>query len=62
LRSRRVSGVCPDCGQPSRRVQSRYVRRPSDLPLGGRRVVLTILARRFWCDAVVGTVRSHGSG
>jgi len=53
LRSRRGSGVCPDCGRRSRRVQSRYVRRPSDLPLAGRRVVLTILARRFWCDTVV---------
>ncbi|KAA9011220.1 MULTISPECIES: ISL3 family transposase [Sphingobium] len=53
LRSRCLSGVCPDCGRPSQRVQSRYVRRPSDLPLAGRRVVLTIQARRFWCDAVV---------
>lgn len=53
LRSRRPSGTCPDCGRPSRRVQSRYVRRPADLPLGGRRVELTIVARRFWCDAVL---------
>lgn len=53
LRSRCLSGVCPDCGRPSQRVQSRYVRRPSDLPLAGRRVILTIQARRFWCDAVV---------
>ncbi|WP_234781424.1 ISL3 family transposase [Sphingobium yanoikuyae] len=29
------------------------MRRPSDLPLGGRRVVLKILTRRFWCDTVV---------
>jgi len=29
------------------------MRRPSDLPLGGRQVVLMIEARRFWCDAVV---------
>ncbi|MTH62436.1 ISL3 family transposase [Paracoccus litorisediminis] len=50
LHSRCVTGCCPDCGQPSDRVQSRYHRRPSDLPLGGRRVRLMILARRFWCD------------
>lgn len=37
----------------SRRVQSRYVRRPADLPLSGRRVQLTIAARRFRCDAVL---------
>jgi hypothetical protein len=25
----------------------------ADMPIGGRRVELTILARRFWCDAVL---------
>lgn len=53
LRSRQPLGTCPDCGRQSRRVQSRYLRRPADLPLGGRRVELTIVARRFWCDAVL---------
>lgn len=53
LRSRYPTGRCPDCGRHSRRVQSRYLRRPADLPLGGRRVELTIVARRFWCDAVL---------
>ena len=53
LRSRCPAGTCPDCDRPSRRVQSRYLRRPSDLPVGGRRVVLMIEARRFWCDTVV---------
>lgn len=53
LRSRQLLGTCPDCGRQSRRVQSRYLRRPADLPLGGRRVELTIVARRFWCDAVL---------
>ncbi len=53
LRSGLPSGSCPVCGRPSRRVQSRYIRRPADLPLSGRRVELTIVARRFWCDAVL---------
>lgn len=53
LRSRQPLGRCPDCGRQSRRVQSRYVRRPADLPLGGRRVQLMIVARRFWCDAIL---------
>ncbi|MGZ9723462.1 transposase family protein, partial [Rhizobium miluonense] len=53
LRSRLRSGSCPDCGRQSQRVQSRNVRRPADLPLSGRRVELTIVARRFWCDAVL---------
>jgi transposase len=42
---------CPDCRVPSRRIQSRYQRRAADLPLGGRRVELQVLVRRFWCDA-----------
>lgn len=53
LRSLRPWGICPGCGGQSRRVQSRYTRRPADLPLGGRRVELVILTRRFWCDAVL---------
>lgn len=53
LRSRQPWGTCPSCGGRSRRVQSRYRRRPADLPLGGRRVELSILTRRFWCDGVL---------
>lgn len=53
LRPRSPSGRCPECGRQSQRVQSRYVRRPADLPLGGRPVKLAIVARRFWCDAVL---------
>jgi len=53
LRSRNPSAVCPACGRASRRIQSRYERRPADLPLSGRRVELTVVTRRFWCDAVL---------
>jgi transposase len=53
LRSRLPFGICPGCGRQSRRVQSRYLRRPADLPIGGRRVELTVVVRRFWCDAVL---------
>ncbi|MBB4351573.1 transposase [Rhizobium cellulosilyticum] len=53
LRSRALLGTCPACGRQSRRVQSRYLRRPADLPFGGRRVELAIVTRRFWCDAVL---------
>ena len=53
LRSCRPWVICPGCGSRSRRVQSPYRRRPADLPLGGRRVELSILTRRFWCDGVL---------
>ena len=48
-RSNAVTAACPLCGTASRRVQSRYVRQPSDLPCSGRRVCLRLLVRRFWC-------------
>ncbi|PZM14356.1 transposase family protein [Rhizobium tubonense] len=53
LRSGQPFGLCSDCGRQSRRVQSRYSRRPTDLPLAGRWVELNIFVRRFWCDAVL---------
>lgn len=53
LRSCRPWGICPGCGGRSQRVQSRYMRRPADLPLGGRLVELAILTRRFWFDGVL---------
>ena len=48
-RSRAVAAACPVCGVASRRVQSHYLRHPSDLPCAGRRVRLRRLVRRFRC-------------
>ena len=48
-RSSAIAASCPLCGELSRRVQSQYVRCPSDLPCVGRRVRLRLLVRRFWC-------------
>ncbi len=48
-RSNAVTAGCPLCGAASDRVQSHYVRRPSDLPCAGRRVRLRLLVRRFRC-------------
>jgi transposase len=52
-RAKADDGACPDCGRRSRRVRSRYWRRPTDLPLSGRRVELRVMVRRFQCDAVL---------
>jgi len=46
-RSNAAIASCPWCGVVSHRVQSHYVRQPSDLPCAGRRVRL--LVRRFRC-------------
>ena len=44
------SGRCPLCSQEAVRVHSRYRRTAADLPSGGRRVVLSLLMRKFFCD------------
>ena len=53
VRAASSSGICPRCGTVSRRMHSRYLRRPSDLPLSGRLVSLHLTVRRFRCDAVL---------
>jgi transposase len=44
------AGRCPLCLQEAVRVHSRYRRTVADLPSGGRRVVLALLMRKFFCD------------
>lgn len=48
-RSNALIALCPLCGVASDRVQSHYIRRPSDLLCAGRRVRLRLLVRRFRC-------------
>ncbi|MFE4023815.1 ISL3 family transposase [Streptomyces sp. NPDC059101] len=40
---------CPGCGRQSSRVHSSYLRFPADVPSAGRRVVLCLRVRRFFC-------------
>jgi transposase len=40
---------CPVCGAVSARVHSRYSRRLADAAIGGRRVVIRLTVRRFFC-------------
>ena len=53
VRSSTPTSLCPGCLAPSKRIHSRYRRRLSDLPWAGRSVQLVLLARRFYCDAVL---------
>ena len=48
-RSNALIALCPLYGAASDRVQSHYIRQPSDLPCAGRRVRLRLLVRRFRC-------------
>ncbi len=49
VRSAGLETRCPGCGEPTRRVHSRYLRTLLDLPMGGRAVRLRVAARRFRC-------------
>jgi transposase len=41
---------CPSCSFTAKRVHSRYKRQPTDLPLVGHQVCLSLRVRRFFCD------------
>ena len=44
-----ATAICPNCGQDSDRVHSRYTRRITDLPIQGKPFVIRLTARRFYC-------------
>jgi transposase len=50
-RARADAAVCRACGRSSGRVHSRYERRLADAAVGGRRVVIRLMVRRFFCGA-----------
>ncbi|MFJ6561975.1 ISL3 family transposase [Streptomyces sp. NPDC091412] len=54
-RSTAAEARCPSCGSHSSRIHSSYLRFPADVPSAGRRVVLCLWVRRFFCrDASCG--------
>jgi transposase len=48
--ARAGTATCPQCGRASTRVHSRYQRRLADAAVAGRRVVLRLGVRRFFCE------------
>jgi transposase len=51
-RARADVAACPKCGTASSRVHSRYGRRLADAAIGGRRVMIRLTVRRFFCEAL----------
>ncbi|MFD3612173.1 ISL3 family transposase [Streptomyces atroolivaceus] len=43
-------GVCPACQHPAARIHSRYSRQIAGLPVSGRRLIVRLRVRRFFCD------------
>ena len=50
-RARAGEAACPGCETASSRVHSRYGRRLADAAIGGRRVMIRLTVRRFFCEA-----------
>ncbi|MFG3395907.1 ISL3 family transposase [Streptomyces parvus] len=48
-RARSATADCPHCGSRPDRVHGRYMRRLADSSVGGARVVIELLVRRFKC-------------
>lgn len=48
--STRTTAKCPHCSRESSRVNSRYPRKPADLPCAGYVVQLQMRVRSFFCD------------
>src|SRR5712692_2071374 len=44
-----AEATCPGCGCPSDHVHSQYQRTVNDVPCGGRKVVLRLSVRKFFC-------------
>jgi len=49
VNSTRTQAPCPGYGCPSDHVHSQYQRTASNVPCGGRRVVLRLGVRKFFC-------------
>ena len=52
------SGCCPACGRRSHSIHSRYARRVTDQPIGGRQVTIHLWVWRFRCRAAACTRRT----
>ncbi len=46
----RFAAICPECGQPSSRVHSRYTRTLADLPWGSSPVRFRVRVRKLFCN------------
>ena len=61
-RTAHPDGVCPRCGSRSRGVHAWHVRRPTDLPVAGRSLVIELRVRRLVCQTTAcpqRTFRQH---
>lgn len=49
VKSIKVRTCCPECNTSSQRIHSRYKRRFQDLPISGKKTVIILNNRKFFC-------------
>ena len=49
VKSKRKSIKCPECGENSKKIHSRYRRVVQDLPIGDKKVYIEITSRKMFC-------------
>ena len=57
-RTRNEPTACPGCGSQTARVHDYHQRTPADVPVGGRRVLVKVRARRMRCPVLGCTVQT----
>lgn len=50
VKSCKEEAHCPDCNTPSQRIHSRYQRSFQDLPISGKKTVIILNNRKFFCN------------
>ena len=50
VKSNRANCYCPDCNSPSKRVHSKYERSFQDLPIIGKKTIIILNNKKFFCD------------
>lgn len=50
VKSSKVEAYCPECNTASKRIHSRYQRSFQDLPISGKKIVIILNNRKFFCN------------
>jgi len=49
VKSKKKTLNCPECGEKTKKIHSRYIRRVQDLPIGDKKVYIKIASRKMSC-------------
>lgn len=50
VKSNKIIACCPDCNKSSQKIHSRYTRSFQDLPISGKKSIIILNNKKFFCD------------